>query len=188
MNKSITAILNEYLPKTRQQPRLLLRSNRRSVQLYTNYPCVSGNSAEDCATFFNKNPFGITGIAQGNFVNLILNEEDTTTRISALAKTFTPVRETLPDQDMAAYLCYVISVIIKEYGMNVPNASYTKEEAELCIWTLFLAEQSYANRQKRKGEFIIRLSALLNTYIRSGLSPNRKQLLMAAATVLSLPV
>lgn len=188
MNKSITAILNEYLPKTQQEPRLLLKSNRRLVQLYTNYPCTSGISAEICAAHFNENPFGIVGFARDGFVNFTLDAAFMERQISALAKNFTAVSETLPDQNMAAYLGYVISVIAKEFGAGMPDAPYTNEETELCIWTLFLSEQSYENRQKRKDEFITRLSALLNTYIRSRLSPKQKQLLLAAAAVLSLPI
>ena len=185
MKESITAIITQYLPRTPHQPHLLLRSNGRLVQLYTNYPCVTGLSARQCAEHFNQTPCGLTAIPQGNFVNFVLDCDFADRQITALAQTFYPTPEALPDRDMAAYLQYVISVTAAEYPCDAPDVPYTKQETQLVLWTLYLAEQPPQNRQKRKAEFITRLSALLNTYILSQLSMRQKHLLLAAASVLT---
>ncbi len=185
MKASITAIITQYLPRTPHQPHLLLRSNGRLVQLYTNYPCVTGLSARQCAEHFNQTPCGLTAIPQGNFVNFVLDWNFAERQITALAQAFDPTPEALPDKDMTAYLQYVISVIALDYPCDGPVAPYTKQETELSLWTLYLAELPFQNRQKRKAEFITRLSALLNTYILSQLSSRQKYLLLAAASVLT---
>lgn len=185
MKSSITAMITQYLPKTQHQPRLLLKSNRSLVQLYTNYPCITGLSADVCAGQFNQNAYGLTAVPHGNFVNFMPSPDFIQTQIDAIAQTFHPAQEALPSADMRAYLHYVISVIAHEYPCDVADAPYTPQETELCIWILYLSEQSENHRQKRKVEFITRLSAVLKTYIFSQISQKQRQLLLAAASMLT---
>lgn len=185
MKESITATINRYLPKTLHQPHVLLRSNRSLVQLYTNYPCVTGLSAEVCAQQFNQNKVGMIAHPHGNFINFVLEPDFAEAQIADIAQAYAPAKEALPDVDLAAYLSYVISVIAEMYPSTTTDLPYTKQETELAVWIVYLSEQPQANRQKRKAEFITRLSALLNTYILSNLTSKQKQLLLAAATILN---
>ncbi len=184
LDASFIAILQNALPKTAHTPHLLLRTRDDSVQLYTNYPLVTGLSPEICADGFNRQTTMGVATVQGDFVHFTLSPEELCSTLTDFAADSPPAAPALPDEE-AAYLQYVISTLLETYppAQSPAAFSFSKEEVQIATLLFYMAQRP-ENVQKRQHELIVRVTALLRHTIFSKMTPATRLLLQAARVML----
>ena len=184
MDASFIAILQKTLPKTEHAPHLLLRIRDDNVQLYTNYPLVTGLSPENCADAFNRQTTIGAATVVGDFVHFTLSQEELRNTLADFAIDFPPAAPALPNKE-APYLQYVISTLLETYpAAQCPAAfSFSKEEENIATLLVYMAQRP-ESVQKRQHELIVRVTALLRHTIFSKMTPATRLLLQAAQVML----
>lgn len=181
MDANFTQILQESLPKTAHVPHLLLRSREDKVQLYTNYPLVTGISPEICADTFNRQTKIGKATAQGDFVHFTLSQTERQNMLSAIAAPYQPAPPALPSQ-VVEYLQYVITTLVDTYPAAETRPFMSQEEA-LATLIIYMAQRT-ENVQKRQHELTTRITAFLHHTVFTKLTPEILLLLQAAHVML----
>ena len=182
MDANFTQILQASLPKTAHVPHLLLRSREDQVQLYTNYPLVTGISPEICAETFNRQTTLGKASVQGDFVHFTLSQEELLSVLAAIATPYQPAPPALPAQGVK-YLQYVITELVETYPAREATAPFTPQEQALATLLIYMAQRP-EHKQKRQQELSARVTALLKHIIFSEIPHSTKLLLQAARVML----
>ena len=182
MDANFTCILEKILPKTDHTPHLLLRSREDCVVLYTNYPLVTGIPPEICADAFNRQTQIGKAAVQGDFVHFTLSHEELYTILRTIADDYHPGPPALPNQP-AAYLQYVITVLLETYPAMQARHVYTPQERNIATLLLYMAQRT-ENAQKRQHELKARITAFLNHTVFTELAQETRLLLRAAHVML----
>ncbi len=187
MSTAFREIIERCLPKSTKTPHVCLKCSKAGIQLYTNYACVTGLSALECATQFNQETaqrqLDITTTIQGNFIYFLPGQSYLQARMEEIAQHCTPCPSALPDENPTAYLCYTLSVIQNEYPILPGSVPYTKQAQDLATLLLYMVEHPI-QQQKRQREFTARLTAFQNTLTYTKLHASEKTLLTAACVML----
>lgn len=181
MDANFTQILQASLPKTAHVPHLLLRSREDQVQIYTNYPLVTGISPEICAETFNRQTTMGKAAAQGDFVHFTLSQEELLSVLAAIATPYQPAPPALPAQGVK-YLQYVITVLSEIYPA-AESRPFTPQEQALATLLIYMAQRT-ENAQKRQHELTARVTALLHHTVFTKLTSETRLLLQAAHVML----
>lgn len=180
-------IVERSLPKSAKTPHVCLKCNKAGIQLYTNYACVTGLSAFECAAQFNQKTaqrqLDVTATVQGNFIYLSPGQSYLQARMEEIAQHCTPCPPALPDEHPTAYLCYILSVIQNDYPSFPGSVPYTKQAQDLATLLLYMAEHPI-QQQKRQRELTARLTAFRNTLTYTKLYASDKTLLAATCAML----
>lgn len=184
MDANFTQMLHESLPKTAHVPHLLLRSREDKVQLYTNYPLVTGISPEICADTFNRQTQIGTASPQGDFVHFTLSQTELQNMLSVIAAPYHPAPPALPSQGVK-YLQYVITVLLETYPV-AKMRPFTPQEQALATLIIYMAQRK-ENVQKRQHELTARVTALRRHIIFTEI-PEETRILLRAAHVMLQPI
>ena len=182
MDAKFTQILQASLPKTAHVPHLLLRSREDQVQLYTNYPLVTGISPEICAETFNRQTTMGKAAVQGEFVHFTLSQEELLSVLAAIATPYQPAPPALPFQGVQ-YLQYVLTELVETYPVREATAPFTQEEQALATLLIYMVQRT-ENAQKRQHELTARVTALLRHTIFTKLTQETRLLLQATHVML----
>ncbi len=182
MDANFTQILENALPKTEHVPHLLLRSRDESVQLYTNYPLVTGISPEICADTFNKQTTLGTATVQGDFVHFTLSQTELQNVLTTITASYEPAPPAFPEEEVK-YLQYVITVLLETYPSPQTEHQFTAQEQNISTLLLYMAQRP-ENAQKRQHELIARITAFLHHTVFTEISASTRVLLQAAHIML----